>query len=94
MLRAAGVIRPAARAARRRRRSASARAGQAACRPSLEAAAFIVHVGEDRQKRGLVKGNLNPAQDQRAVGIGHVKDHDADGVAALIAEGTREQLGR
>src|SRR5271155_1459371 len=53
---------------------------------ALEAAALIMHVGEDGQVRGLVERVFNAPQYQRAVGIGHVEDHDADGVAALAAQ--------
>ena len=60
---------------------------------ALEAAALVVNVGEDGQVRRLVERVLNAAENQRAVGVGHVEDHDADGVAALAAQGAGELVG-
>src|ERR1700682_4068207 len=40
------------------------------CQVALKAAAFVVHVGQNRQIRRLIQGILNTAQYQRAVGIG------------------------
>jgi len=50
---------------------------------ALEAAALVVYVGKNRQVGGLVESILDPSQHQRAVRIGHVKHHDANGVAAV-----------
>ena len=44
-----------------------------------------MHVGEDGQIRRLVQSIFDSPQHQRAVRVGHVEDHDADGVAALDA---------
>ena len=60
---------------------------------ALEAAALVVHVGENGQVRRLVERVLDAAQDQRAVRVGHVEDHDADGVAALAAQRAGELVG-
>ena len=60
---------------------------------ALEAAALVVHVGEDGQVRSLVERVFDAAQHQRAVGIGHVEDHDADGVAALAAQRAGKLVG-
>ena len=60
---------------------------------AFEAAALIVHVREDREERRLVECVLDAAQHQRAVRVGHVEHHHADGVAAPAAQGAREQVG-
>ena len=60
---------------------------------ALEAAALIVHVGENRQVRGLVERVFDAAQHQRAVGVGHVEDHDANGVAAFAAQRAGKLVG-
>ena len=60
---------------------------------ALEAAALVVNVGEDGQVGRLVESVLDAAENQSAVGIGHVEDHDADGVAALAAQGAGKQVG-
>ena len=60
---------------------------------TFETAALVVNVGENGQKGVLIKRAFNPAQDWRAIGIGHVKDHDANGMATLVPQRTREQIG-
>jgi len=59
---------------------------------ALEAAALVVNIGQDRQVRSLIEGIFDSAQYQRAVGIGHVENHDADRVAALAAQGTSKLI--
>src|SRR5229473_1500521 len=60
---------------------------------ALEAAALVVHVGEDGKIRRLVESVFDAAQHERAVRIGHVENHDADGVAAAATQGARKQVG-
>ncbi len=60
---------------------------------ALEAAAFVVNVGENGKVGRLVKRIFDAAENQGAVGIGHVEDHDADGVAALAAQGAGKKVG-
>jgi len=60
---------------------------------TLEAAALVVHVGENGKIRSLVQRVLDAAQHQRAIGIGHIENHDADGVAALAAQRSCELIG-
>src|SRR5258705_7597307 len=42
---------------------------------TLKTAAFVMHIGENGQKRRLVKCIFHAAQHERAVGGGHVGDH-------------------
>src|SRR5205814_9220068 len=60
---------------------------------SLEAAAFVVNIGQDWQVRSLVKTVFDSSQHQRAVRVGHVEHHDTDGMTAFAAQGTCEQVG-
>ena len=60
---------------------------------ALETAALVVHVGENGKIRRLVERVLDAAQHQRAVRIGHVKHHDADGVAAFAAQRAGKLVG-
>jgi tetratricopeptide (TPR) repeat protein len=60
---------------------------------AFEAAAIIVDIGENRQIRGLIERVFDAAQHQRAVGVGHIENHDADGMAALAAQGAGELVG-
>src|SRR5580704_2302464 len=60
---------------------------------ALEAAAFVVDVGENGKIGRLVKRIFDATKNQSAVGIGHVEDHNADGVAALAAEGAGKEVG-
>ena len=60
---------------------------------ALEAAALVVDVGQDGQVVRLVERVFDAAKNQGAEGVGHVEDHDTDGVAALAAQGTRELVG-
>src|SRR6185295_1384984 len=46
----------------------------------LKTAPFIVRVSKNGYIRRLVQGILNPAQNQRAVRVGHVENHESDGV--------------
>lgn len=52
-----------------------------------------MNVGQDWKIGTLVKRILDSAQDQSAIRVGHVKDHDADGMTALAAERTSEKVG-
>jgi precorrin isomerase len=52
-----------------------------------------MYVSENGQKRRLVECIFDAAQHQRAVRIGHVEDHDSDGVAAAAAQRAGEQVG-
>src|SRR6266436_4611096 len=60
---------------------------------ALEAAALVVHVGEDGEERRLVQSVFNTAQHERAVRVGHVENHDANGMAAAAAQRARKQVG-
>ena len=53
---------------------------------AFKTAPFVVCVGKNWHIRRLVQRILNPAQNQRAVGIGHVKNHESDGVTALATQ--------
>src|SRR5262249_43834684 len=53
---------------------------------ALKAAALVVDVGENGKVGRLIERVFDAAQDQRAVRVGHVEDHDSDSVAALAAE--------
>ncbi len=60
---------------------------------TLETAAFVVDVGENREIGRLVERVLDAAKNQGAERVGHVEDHDADGMAALAAQGAGELVG-
>ena len=50
----------------------------------------MVDVGQHGQVVRLVERVFDAAKNQGAEGVGHVEDHDSDGVAALAPQGTRE----
>src|SRR5215472_6114971 len=60
---------------------------------TLEAAALVVDVGEDGKIGRLIESVLDTAENHGAERVGHVEDHDTDGVAALAAERTGELVG-
>src|SRR6266852_3926277 len=60
---------------------------------ALEAAALVVHISEDGKIRRLVKSVFDAAQHERAVRVGHVENHDSDGVTAPAAQRARKQVG-
>src|SRR6266481_2953712 len=60
---------------------------------ALEAAALVVYIGQNGEERRLVKSILDAAQHERAVRVGHVENHDADGVTAPAAQRPRKQVG-
>src|SRR4029077_4179146 len=60
---------------------------------TLEAAARVVHVGGDGEERRLVESVFDAAQHERAVRVGHVENHDSDGVAAPATQRARKQVG-
>src|SRR5215467_3417095 len=60
---------------------------------TLEAAALVVDVCENREVGSLIERVLDAAENHRTEGVGHVEDHDADGVAALAAERAGELVG-
>src|SRR5580700_6794330 len=60
---------------------------------ALEAAALVVYVSENWQVGSLVESVLDASEHERTVRIGHVEDHDADGVAPFTAQGAGELIG-
>ena len=60
---------------------------------AFETATFVVNIGEDGQVGSLVERVFDAAQNQRAIGIGHVEDHDADRMAALAAQRPGKLVG-
>ena len=61
---------------------------------ALEAAAIVLHVGEDGKIGGLIERSFNAAKNEGAVGVGHVEDHDSDGVATFAPQRRAKRLGR
>ncbi len=59
---------------------------------TLETGAVIVNVGENGEEGSFVQTVLDAAQDERAVGVGHVEDHHAHGVTAATAERAGEEV--
>src|SRR5258708_32031383 len=59
---------------------------------ALEAAALVVHIGEDGEERRLVESVFDAAQHECAVRVGHVENHDADSVAAAAAQRAGKQV--
>src|SRR4029077_16076888 len=60
---------------------------------TFEAAAFIVHVGENGKIRRLVESVLDAAEDHGSERVGHIEDHDADCVATLAAQRAGKLVG-
>jgi hypothetical protein len=60
---------------------------------ALEAVRFVVGVGEEGKIVGLVEGVFEAAKNRSAKRIGDIKNHDANDVGALAAQGASERIG-
>src|SRR5208283_4743789 len=60
---------------------------------AFETAALVVYIRKNGKERRLVKSVLDATQHERAVRVGHVENHDADGLAAPAAQRARKQVG-
>src|SRR5205814_3754010 len=59
----------------------------------LKPASVVVRVSQDGKEPRLIKRAFNATQDGHAVGIGHIKNNDANRSSTLVAKGSRKQVG-